>query len=183
MHMRSVFGLTGLALSLTVAPALMAQGSLAADLLKDISEVETKLVGLAKAIPADKYAWRPGEKVRSVSELFMHVAADNYLIPAAAGTPAPPATGVKGDDYKTAVAFEKKQLDRDGTIRELEGSFRFLRDALRSADGNMGKTVKLFGQDHTLQQVWILTATHLHEHLGQAIAYARSNGVVPPWSQ
>jgi uncharacterized damage-inducible protein DinB len=181
--MRFLIGLTGLALSLSAAPALDAQGSLASDLMKDISEVESKLVGLAKAIPADKYAWRPGAGVRSVGELFMHVAADNYLIPAAAGTPAPPETGIKGDDYKTAGAFEKKQLDRDATIRELEASFNFVKGALRAADGSMGKTVKLFGQDHTLQQVWILTTTHLHEHLGQAIAYARSNGVVPPWSQ
>jgi uncharacterized damage-inducible protein DinB len=161
----------------------MAQGSLSSDLLKDIGQVESKLVGLAKAIPADKYTWRPGEGVRSVSELFMHISADNYLIPAAAGTPAPAATGVKGDDYNTAVAFEKRQLDRDATIRELEASFKHLKGALASADANMGKTVKMFGQDFTTQQVWILATTHLHEHLGQAIAYARTNGVVPPWSR
>jgi uncharacterized damage-inducible protein DinB len=161
----------------------MAQGSLSSDLLKDIGQVESKLVGLAKAIPADKYTWRPGEGVRSVSELFMHISADNYLIPAAAGTPAPAATGVKGDDYNTAVAFEKRPLDRDATIRELEASFKHLKGALAAADANMGKTVKMFGQDFTTQQVWILATTHLHEHLGQAIAYARTNGVVPPWSR
>lgn len=180
--MRFSIGLTGLVLSLSAVPLLQAQGSLASDLMKDIGEVETKLVGLAKAIPVDKYGWRPGQGVRSVGELFMHVSADNYLIPAAAGTPAPAATGVKGDDYKTAMAFEKRPLDRDATIRELEASFAHLKSAL-GATGDMGKTVKLFGQDHTLQQVWILTATHLHEHLGQAIAYARTNGVVPPWSR
>jgi uncharacterized damage-inducible protein DinB len=181
--MRFVIGLTGLALSLSAAQVLHAQGSLSSDLMKDIGEVESKLVGLAKVIPADKYGWRPGPGVRSVGELFMHVSADNYLIPSAAGSaPAPAATGIKGDDYKTAVAFEKRQLDRDGTIKELEASFKYLKDAL-GATGNMAKSVKLFGQDFTLQQAWILATTHLHEHLGQAIAYARSNGVVPPWSQ
>lgn len=181
--MRFVIGLTGLALSLSAAPVLHAQGSLSSDLLKDIGEVESKLVGLARAIPADKYAWRPGQGVRSVGELFMHVSADNYLIPAATGSaPAPAATGIKGDDYKTAVAFEKRQLDRDATIKELEASFKYLKGALGATD-NMAKSVKLFGQDFTLQQAWILATTHLHEHLGQAIAYARSNGVVPPWSQ
>ena len=117
--MRFSIGVTGLVLSHSATPVLQAQGSLASDLMKDIGQVESKLVGLAKAIPADKYAWRPGQGVRSVGELFMHVSADNYLIPAAAGTPAPAATAIKGDDYKTAVAFEKRQVDRDGMITEL----------------------------------------------------------------
>jgi uncharacterized damage-inducible protein DinB len=28
-----------------------------------------------------------------------------------------------------------------------------------------------------------LLATHNHEHLGQMIAYARMNGIAPPWSR
>jgi hypothetical protein len=24
---------------------------------------------------------------------------------------------------------------------------------------------------------------HMHEHLGQSIAYARMNGITPPWSK
>jgi len=35
----------------------------------------------------------------------------------------------------------------------------------------------------TRRAMWIGATTHLHEHLGQLIAYARSNGVVPPWSR
>lgn len=184
--MRFLPGVAGLALTMGFAAAAAGQsgGSVSADLLKDVGQVEEKLVGLAKAIPGDKYSWRPGEGVRSVAELFMHVSADNYLIPAAAGTAAPAATGVKGDDYKSAVAFENRRLDRDATIAELEASFKHLKQALGAASpANMGKAVKVFGMDMTLQQLWILATTHLHEHLGQAIAYARSNGVVPPWSK
>jgi uncharacterized damage-inducible protein DinB len=184
--MRMLLGIAGLALTLGAVPTATAQsaGSLSADLLRDVAQVEEKLVGLAKAIPADKYEWRPGAKVRSVGELFMHVSADNYLIPAAAGTAAPAATGVKGEDYKTAVAFENRKLSRDATIAELEASFRHLKQAMSAAgDANLGKSIKMFGQDFTMQQVWILATTHLHEHLGQAIAYARSNDVVPPWSR
>ena len=43
--------------------------------------------------------------------------------------------------------------------------------------------MKLFGQPFTMQSAWVLGTTHLHEHLGQLIAYARTNGVKPPWSQ
>jgi uncharacterized damage-inducible protein DinB len=172
------------AFSVAAAVPVAAQGaaSLNADLGRDIAQVESKLLGLARAIPADKYGWRPGDGVRSVAELFKHVAADNYLIPAAAGTPAPAASGIKGDDYNTAMTYEKRELSRDAIISELDQSFKFLKDAL-TATSDMSKTAKLFGRDFTHQQVWILATTHLHEHLGQAIAYARSNGVVPPWSR
>ena len=157
---------------------------LAADLLKDIDDVESKIVGLARAIPADKYGWRPAEGVRSVGEVLMHVAADNYLLPAAIGHAADAASGVRGDDYKTAQAFEQRKLDKDAAIAAVEHSFAYLRKALSAtpSDG-MSKQASLFGQTFTGQQAWIMTTTHLHEHLGQLIAYARSNGVVPPWSR
>jgi len=41
-----------------------------------------------------------------------------------------------------------------------------------------------FGQRKTAaRSLWISTVTHLHEHLGQLIAYARSNKIAPPWSK
>ena len=187
-----------LAAALVLAPALPAAAQqptnaaaagtaptgLTADLLMDLDQVEKKMMGLARAIPADKYAWRPGQGVRSVSEVLMHVAADNYLLPAAAGHAADPRTGIKGDDYKTAQAYERRQLGRDSTIAELERSFAHLKKSLSGTSGTrMGEQVSLFGQKFTVQQTWIMTATHLHEHLGQMIAYARSNGIAPPWGQ
>ena len=52
-----------------------------------------------------------------------------------------------------------------------------------TTDANVGEKIKFFGQDWTRQKVMVLTVTHLHEHLGQMIAYARANEVVPPWSR
>ena len=43
--------------------------------------------------------------------------------------------------------------------------------------------VKLFGRDMTKQSALMLVLEDQHEHLGQSIAYARTNGVVPPWSK
>ena len=170
-------------LALPAAAAAQQAPNLTADLMQDLQEVEKKVMGLARAIPADKYDWRPGEGVRSVGEVFMHIAADNYLLPAAVGQAAPAATGIKGDDYKTAMAFEKRKMDKDATVAELEKSFAHLRTALQASPATkMGESVKMFGQTFTTQRVWLMTATHLHEHLGQMIAYARSNGVKPPWS-
>ncbi|HEX6049142.1 MAG TPA: DinB family protein [Gemmatimonadaceae bacterium] len=159
-------------------------GSLSADLLADVADVEKKLVDLARAIPAEKYDWRPGTGVRSVNDVVLHVAADNYLIPAALGFTPDAATGIKGDDYKTAMAFEQRKMSKDAAIAELEKSFAFLKQSLQSTTpAKMGDQVKLFGQPFTMQRAWILGTTHLHEHLGQLIAYARTNGVKPPWSR
>lgn len=157
---------------------------LSADLLRDIADVEMKLVGLARAIPADKFEWRPAEGVRSVGEVLMHIAADNYLLPATIGDAADSASGIRGDDYRAAQAFEQRKLDKDATIAELERSLAYLKKALSATPSQrMGENVSLFGQPATRQQAWIMTTTHLHEHLGQLIAYARSTGVVPPWSR
>lgn len=165
-------------------PAAAQSASVMSDLGSDVADVEKKFIALAKAIPAEKYTWRPGEGVRSVSEVIRHVASDNYLIPAALGFAADPSTGIKGEDYKTAQAFEKKQSTKDQTVADLEKSFASLRKNMQATTpAKLGDSVKLFGQPFTMQKAWVLGTTHLHEHLGQLIAYARVNGVKPPWSQ
>ena len=169
---------------LCAVPASAQSGTITADLLSDVSEVERKFLALAKAIPAAKYEWTPGAGVRSVGEVIRHVAADNYLIPAGLGFAADASTGIKGDDYKTAQAFEKKKATKDQSIADLEKSFAHLKRSMQATPAaKLGDQVKLFGQPFTMQRAWVLGTTHLHEHLGQLIAYARSNSVTPPWSQ
>lgn len=153
------------------------------DLLKDITDVQTKITGLAKAMPQSTYAWRPSEGVRSTAEVFAHVASDNYFLPAAIGITAPAETGIT-NDFKTAAAFEKRAMTRDQLIAELDKSFAFLKASMTAMpDAKLNEAINLFGQKNTNRGLWITTATHLHEHLGQLIAYARSNKVTPPWSK
>ncbi|HJR63061.1 MAG TPA: DinB family protein [Gemmatimonadaceae bacterium] len=185
-HLRSALLLAG-AIAVCSAPAVAQQAagaaSVTADLNLDMGQVEKKFLDLARAIPADKYDWRPGEGVRSVGEVLLHVAADNYLLASALGFPADASTGIKGSDYNTAVAFEKRTMNRDAILSELEKSFAHVRSGLNGTPANrLGEKVSLFGQPFSVQQAWILTVTHVHEHLGQLIAYARSNGIAPPWS-
>ena len=161
-----------------------APSGLVGDLLRDIDEVQTKIVGLAKALPETAYAWRPGQGVRSTGEVLMHVAADNYFMPAVMGTAAPAETGIDGKEYKTTAAFEQKKLTRDQIIAELDKSFAFLKSSLKATnDSKLEAPMEAFGQKMTTRTMWVGTATHLHEHLGQLIAYARSNNVTPPWSK
>lgn len=160
------------------------QDGLMADLVRDVGQVREKVVGLAKAMPKEAYDWRPGTGVRSTSEVLMHVAADNYFIPSSMGMSAPAETGVSGKDYDSAVAFEKKTMGRDEIIAELEKSFAFLEQSMKGfPESKLDAPLEVFGQKMTHRRMWIAATTHLHEHLGQLIAYARSNTITPPWSK
>lgn len=156
--------------------------NLTADLARDIEQVEKKFVDLANAIPANKYDWRPGQGVRSVGEVLKHVAADNWLFPAILGVPADSATGIT-EDYNTAMAYEQRKLAKDSIVAEIQKSFAHVKKSLGDTQAaQLGENVSMFGQTFSRQQAWIMATTHVHEHLGQLIAYARTNGVKPPWS-
>ena len=154
------------------------------ELLRDVETVESKILGLARTMPATAYEWRPGKGIRSAGEVFAHVAGDNYFLPALIGTPAPVETGIDGKDNKTVAQFEARPWTRDRIIAELETSFAFLKSAMADTpESAVELPAKNSTRKRTTRAVWIATVSHLHEHLGQLIAYARSNGVTPPWSK
>ncbi len=153
------------------------------DLMKDVEQAEKKFMALANAIPADKMSWRPSPGARSVGEVLLHVASDNYLLPYGFGVAIPASTNIKGDDFKTLTAYEKRALTREQVAADLTQSFVHLKGAMaKTTSADLTKDVSMFGMKSTSQAMWILTATHLHEHLGQLIAYARMNNITPPWS-
>lgn len=185
-RMKSFIRLTTIAaalLSLSLPVAAQTREGVMGDLLKDVADVEKKILSLANAIPESAYAWTPGPGARSTGEVFKHIAADNYFMPVLLDKPAPKETGIT-KDYKTTLAFEKRPMTRAAIVAELEKSFAFLRSSMSSTtDAQLSAAMDVFGQKSTARGLWISTATHLHEHLGQLIAYARSNKVTPPWSK
>ncbi len=189
MHPRLTPLLRGLALAimlLTVAPTgstLGAQQGFMSLMHRDLNDLQKKFVDLANAIPESAYGWRPSPGVRSVGEVFQHIAADNYILPVYMGTPAPAATGIT-TDYATAVTFETRRgLTKAQIIADLEASFAHLHRAINvNTDANITEQISWFGTPTSRLQGMSGTVGHLHEHLGQLIAYARSNNVKPPWS-
>lgn len=164
-------------------PAGAARPAVVDALLRDIAQLEEKLMGLAEAIPEESYAWRPGEGVRSVSEVMLHVAADNWFLPTIAGVAAPAETGIMSGDYPSVQAYEGRTVSKAEALKATRDSFSHLRTAMEAADETaLARQHTIFGSEMTGLDLWVLTTTHLHEHLGQMIAYARSNGIVPPWS-
>jgi uncharacterized damage-inducible protein DinB len=151
-------------------------GGVRGSILFGIDQAQEKLMALANAMPAEKYGWRPGEGVRSVGEVFNHVASANYFLPTFWGGTVP--DGVDPQSLEKAMSGDKAK-----TIDTLQKSFANVRAAILAVpEADLNRKIKIFGHDATVRDAMMIVVTHGHEHLGQSIAYARSNAVVPPWS-
>ena len=137
---------------------------------------ENEFIRLAEAIPAEKYTWRPGPGVKSVAEAFLHVSAANYNMYKLVGAPVPAGLDVAG--------MEQSTTDKATVIATLKASYTHAKKAITDMpDANLDKTLDWSGGKITQRGVLLYIVPHIAEHLGQLIAYARINGVVPPWSE
>jgi uncharacterized damage-inducible protein DinB len=119
---------------------------------------------------------RLAEGVRSIGEVYAHIAAANYGLARALGTPLP-----AGIDLKAVSAIGG---DKAKTIQTLKESFAHFRNAMLAIkDSDLNNPQKFFGQDTTVRGAFFMITGHFGEHLGQSIAYARQNGIVPPWTE
>ena len=161
--------------SLDAQPAAAKISGFRGQFLDQLKDVETKIVSLAEAMPEEKYSWRPGEGVRSIGEVYVHIAGANFFFPTFLGVKAP--AGMSPN-------MEKTITDKAKVIETVKASFAHARQAVANlTDADLEKSTKAFGRETTYQAVLFFMAYHMLEHLGQSIAYARTNGIVPPWSK
>ena len=167
------YGVFALALALMV-PLARAQAQAAgiqAAFGKDAGTLSDKFTGLAHVM-VDKYDWKPGQGVRSVSDVFNLIVRENGML---AGV----LSGTPNTGAKPAPITDPEKLQE-----ALKASYINLQKAITGlSDNDLQAPVKLFGRDMTKQDALLHLLEDQHEHLGQSIAYARSNGVVPPWSK
>jgi uncharacterized damage-inducible protein DinB len=145
------------------------------EILQWIQDAESKLVELAQATPEAKYSWQPSKDVRTTGQVFMHVATANYGIPSFVGVTPP-----EGFDFRT---YEKSLTKKADIEKALKDSFAHMKQGLTAmSDADLEQPVEMFGMKTTARGAYLLLLSHAHEHLGQSIAYARSNAIVPPWT-
>jgi uncharacterized damage-inducible protein DinB len=148
---------------------------LKAQAVLDLRQLQQKYTTLAQAIPQEKYSWRPAEGVRSINELFLHVAGAGFYFPTLKGTPAAPGFIPKD--------FEKSTTEKAKVIEWLNKSFTYAIASVESmSNAQFAAALPKLGPQANEGDVVYLMVVHAHEHLGQAIAYSRSVGVVPPWT-
>ncbi len=146
------------------------------EIMAEVMVQEDKFTRLAEAIPADKYNWRPAADVRSFAEVFLHVSAANFNLYKMVGTPPPSGIDVKN--------LEKSTTEKAKVVATLKDSFAHAKQAIKvMPDAELEKSMDWFGGKNTERGVLLFIVRHAAEHLGQSIAYARMDGVVPPWTE
>ena len=167
------YGVCAVAVALMV-PLVQAQAQPAgiqAAFGKDAGTLSDKFTGLARVMSA-KYDWKPGQGVRSVGDVFNLIVTENRTLTSVL-------SGISNTGAKPAPITDPEKLQE-----ALKASYVDLQKAITGlSDNDLQAPVKLFGRDMTKQGALMLILEDQHEHLGQSIAYARSNGVVPPWSK
>ncbi len=135
-----------------------------------------KIVMLARAMPAELYPWRPGDGVMSVGQVYMHIARYNYLYLAESlGIHAPPT--VDWPNFESIT-------DKARVLELLEQSVQHVRTSVAAMDEqSLTRSTLLYGRRVAAWAVLVQLVAHMNEHVGQAVAYARVHGIVPPWSR
>ncbi len=166
---------------LTICALLVSSTVFAQQLQQETSGMITfasdRISQLAEAFPEDKYSWAPGEGVRDVAGVIAHVVSANYFFGSKLGATMP--------DGVNPMEMESKLKTKADCQAALKNSTEFVLGAIKGVDdGAMGDKVEFpFPGEYTTMTAILIAQSHCNEHLGQLIAYARANGIVPPWSE
>ena len=168
----------GFFLLLLIAPKSFAQdplGGLWQGYDGEWRHVSQQLVALAEATPSEKFAWRPAPGVRSVSEVYMHIAMANFGLLSFTGPKMP--ADLKPDAEKTVTSKAE-------VISWLKRSLETVKQAhLAETPADLACKVRIDNRDATVDGMYLRIIVHDNEHMGQLVAYARMIGVAPPWSK
>ena len=154
-----------------------AAAALKASFIADLDVMKGKFVGLAEAFPQDKYTWRPMEGVRSVSEVLALIASEGYGF-------VPTSFGGKAGASREELAALRTTTDKAKLVEAVNKAFAHAKSELESIDpAQMTGRRQVMGKSASAIDAALAIGGDMHEHLGQLIAYARMNKIVPPWSK
>jgi hypothetical protein len=147
---------------------------------QDIEGLRKKFMALAKAVPADKLAWRPMNGTRTFREVFAHIAAEGNTETAMFGRPLPPGSLADFDAEEARLG----KLSDEQLIAAMDRGMASLSATLGGLSrATINTPIKYYGESTLPRVAATYTLNDLHEHLGQVVAYARANSIVPPWSK
>jgi len=153
------------------------------EFLGQVDFMRGRVTQLADAMPQSTYEWRPMDGVRSVSEVYLHVAFGNYICVTVSGGTVPEEVGFVMD-FRKENNWDTQTTNKAMIMEKMNKSFDILKERIAAlTEEDLNREVEAFGMKMSLRNFIISMIAHCHEHLGQSIAYARMNGVTPPWSK
>ncbi len=176
--MRKLFTLVTLVALLTPALAFAADAptGIRGEILANMMDAGGKIQELAGAVPDGKFNWKPSKDVRSTGQVFLHVVAANYLLPSLMGTQPP-------ISMEELMKLDSQTMEPAKVRQMLKDSYAWATRAITEMpDTELETQMEFFGNKITKRAGLMLLSSHSHEHLGQAIAYVRSNNITPPWT-
>jgi hypothetical protein len=146
----------------------------------DLEQMRDKFLSLAEAFPADTWDWAPMEGTRSVCDVMALMAAEGNTFPSMWGA-APPSGASEGFRNEIDLVTAMSRAD---IIREMESALNYMIESVRNmTQADRDADARWFSQETNGAGVVTHAIVDMHEHLGQSIAYARTNQIVPPWSR
>jgi DinB superfamily len=164
----------------TTGPSISIE-TLRATGLRDMQVMQDKIMALAEEIPESKYDYRPMDGTRSVRDVLLLIAGENFGMLGEVFGVRPPtefADGKAGINRLNAITA------KTDVIRQLKASVASVRAGLSSVQPDAEMNIPFFnGLKRPFNVALGAVLADQHEHLGQLIAYARANSIVPPWSK
>jgi hypothetical protein len=151
-----------------------------------LSQLEAQVLGVAEAMPAEKYGFAPTVEtfasgsparygtVRTFAGQLTHIAGANYNFYSKLTGAAPPAAAKQVRDLK----------NKDEILAALKQSFAYGHAQIMTLTPE-NAFIGIAGADgfHTPVTVAAFAVAHGYDHYGQLVEYLRMNGVVPPGSK
>ncbi|MCC6397440.1 MAG: DinB family protein [Bacteroidetes bacterium] len=149
---------------------------------RDLSYLESVLVPLAEAMPADKYDFAPTDGefkgVRTFAQQISHTAACINTV-AAAVLEEELAPELVSGEYGPSTLKTKEDL-----VAYLKNAFTYAHAAMAkvTAENMMDPVQAWWGKSPRLSMANV-AMWHSFDHYGQLVLYLRMNGIVPPASR
>jgi uncharacterized damage-inducible protein DinB len=138
------------------------------------------LFGIAKAdilrsadkIPAELWNYQPTPEVRTVGQMFAHIADGQYEFCGA---------GIEGKSIDKGI--EKANRDRAAILTALRDAFAYCDGGYaKMTDASSAELVTFFGRQASRLGIMDFNIAHTMEHYGNLVTYMRLKGIVPPSS-
>jgi uncharacterized damage-inducible protein DinB len=165
-----------IAVLLLLSALLSAQDQAANPLMASSKAIYTisknDVMGSVDTIPDDLWSFQPTKEVRTVAQLFAHIADGQYEF-----------CGVATEGQPVSKGIEKTAKTKAEITAALKEAFGYC-DAAYSklTDAKAAETVTFFGNKITRLGAMDFNTAHNMEHYGNLVTYMRLKGLVPPSS-